>query len=114
MQTSDLNVNKTESDHATVIFRQFQDAIFYREHISVKTSTKIILDLLQWQEIATLSLPKKAAIASFISTTFRGHFCLGANNIARNRSRVIFCRVCVDKERVILKDARIRKNITLN
>ena len=38
---------------------------------------------------------KKAAITSFISTTFRGHFCLGANDIARNRSRVIFffCRV---------------------
>ena len=33
---------------------------------------------------------KKAAITSFISTTFRGHFCLGANDIARNRSRVIF------------------------
>ena len=59
MQTSDLNVNKTESDHATAIFRQFQDAIFSREHISVKTSTKILFDLLQWQEIATLSLPKK-------------------------------------------------------
>ena len=90
MQTSDLNVNKTESDHATAIFRQLQDAIFSREHISVKTSTKIMFDLLQWQEIATLSLPEKAAIASFISTTFRGHFCLGANDIARNRSRVIF------------------------
>ena len=90
MQTSDLNVNKTKSDHATAIFRQFQDAIFSREHISVKTSTKIIFDLLQWQEIATLSLPKKAAIASFISTTFREHFCLGANDIARNRSRAIF------------------------
>ena len=96
MQTSDLNVNKTESDHATAIFRQFQDAIFSREHTSVKTSTKTIFDLLQRQEIATLSLPKKAAIASFISTTFRGHFCLGAINIARNRSGAIFCRACVD------------------
>ena len=96
MQTSDLNVNNTESDHATAIFRQFQDAIFSRENTSVKTLTKIIFDLLQWQEIATLSLPKKAAIASFISTTFRGHFCLGGNDIARNRSRVIFCRACVD------------------
>ena len=96
MQTSDLNVNNTESDHATAIFRQFQDAIFSREHTSVKTSTKIIIDLLQWQEIATLSLPRKVAIASFISTTFYGHFCIGANDIARNRSRVIFCRACVD------------------
>ena len=95
-QTSDLNVNNTESDHANAIFRQFQDAIFSREHISVKTSTKINFDLLQWQEIATSSLPKNAAIASFISTTFRGHFWLGANDIARNRSRVIFCRACVD------------------
>ena len=49
MQTSDLNVNNTESDHATAIFRQFQDAIFSREHTSVKTLMKIIFDLLQWQ-----------------------------------------------------------------
>ena len=96
MQTSDLNVNNTESDHATAIFRQFQDAIFSREHTSVKTLMKIIFDLLQWQEIATLSLPKKAAIASFISTPFRGYFCLRANDIARNRSRVIFSRACAD------------------
>ena len=96
MQTSDLNVNNTESDHANAIFRQFQDAIFSREHTYVKTLTKIIFDLLQWQEIATLSLPKKAAIAPFISTTFPGHFCLGANNMAQNRSRAIFYRACVD------------------
>ena len=96
MQTSDLNVNNTESDHATAIFRQFQDANFSREHTFVKTKLKKIFDLLQWQEIATLSLPKKAAIASFISTTFRGYFCLRANNIARNRSRVIFSRACAD------------------
>ena len=96
MQTSDLNVNNTESDHANAIFRKFQDAIFSREHTYVKTLTKIIFDLLQWQEIATLSLPKKAAIAPFISTTFPGHFCLRANDIARNRSRVIFSRACTD------------------
>ena len=96
MQTSDLNVNNTESDHANAIFRQFQDAIFSREHTYVKTLTKIFFDLLQWQEIATLSLPKKAAIAPFISTTFRGPFCLGVNDIARNRSRVIFSRACAD------------------
>ena len=48
MQTSDLNVNNTESDHANAIFRQFQDAIFSREHTYVKTLTKIIFDLLQW------------------------------------------------------------------
>ena len=96
MQTSDLNVNNTESDHANAIFRQFQDAIFSREHTYVKTLTKIIFDLLQWQEIAKLSLPKKAAIASFIWTTFRGHFRLGANDITRNRSRVIFSRACAD------------------
>ena len=40
MQTSDCNVNNTESDHATAIFRQFQDAVFSREHTSVKTLTK--------------------------------------------------------------------------
>ena len=89
MKTSDLNVNNTESDQANTIFRQFQDAIFSREHTYVKTLTKIMFDLLQWQEIATLSLPKKAP---FISTTFPGHFCLGTNDMARNRSRVIFCR----------------------
>ena len=72
MQTSDLNVNNTESDHANAIFRRFQDAIFSREHTSVKTLTKIIFDLLQWQEIETLSLPKKAAIASFISACAAG------------------------------------------
>ena len=93
MQTSDLNVNNTESDHANAIFRQFQDAIFSREHTYVKTLTKIIFDLLQWQEIATLSLQKNAVIASFISTTFRGRFCLGTNDIAWNRSRVIFSSV---------------------
>ena len=87
MQTSDLNVNNTESDHANAIFRQFQDAIFSREHTYVKTLTKIMFDLLQWQEIATLSLPKKAP---FISTTFPRHFCLGANDMARNISRVIY------------------------
>ena len=96
MQTSDLNVNNTESDHANAIFRQFQDAIFSREHTSVKTLMKIIVDLLQRQEIATLSLPKKATVASFISTTFHGNFCLRANDIARNRSRVIFSRACAD------------------
>ena len=66
MQTSDLNVNNTESDHANAIFRRFQDAIFSREQTSVKTLTQIIFDLLQWQEIATLSLRKKATIASLI------------------------------------------------
>ena len=81
-----------ESNHGNAIFRQFQDAIFSREHTSTKTLTKRIFDLLHWQEITTLSLPKKAAIFSFIWTTFRGHFCLGANDITRNRSRVIFSR----------------------
>ena len=81
MQTSDLNVDKTESDHATAIFRKFQDAIFSRDHTSIKTSTKIF-DLLQWQEIATLSLPKKLHRFFYLNaTTFRGHFCLGANEI---------------------------------
>ena len=66
MQTSDLNVNNAESDHANAFFLQFQGATFSREHTYVKTLTKIIFDLLQWQEIATLSLPKKADIASLI------------------------------------------------
>ena len=70
MQTSNLNVNNTESDHAAAIFRQFQDAIFSREHTSVKTSTKIIFDLLQWQEIATLSLPKKSCHRFFHLNNF--------------------------------------------
>ena len=50
MQTSDPNVNNNESDHATAIFFQYQDAIFSREKTSLKTSTKIIFDLFQWQE----------------------------------------------------------------
>ena len=74
MQTSDLNVNNTESDHANAIFRQFQDAIFSREHTFGKTLTKIIFDLLQWQEIATPSLPKKAAIALSSEQHFAGIF----------------------------------------
>ena len=41
-------------------------------------------------------MPNKAAIASLVWTTFRGHFCLGANDITRNQSRVIFSRACVD------------------
>ena len=65
MQASDLNVNNTESDNANAIFRQFQDAIFSREYTYVKTLSKICFDLLQWREIATLSLPEKAAIPSF-------------------------------------------------
>ena len=59
MQTSDLNGNNTQSDYANAIFRQFQTAIFSREHTYVKTLTKIIFYLLRWQDIATLSLPKK-------------------------------------------------------
>ena len=85
-----------QRSHANAIFRQFQDAIFSREQTSVGTLTKIIFDLLQWQEIATLSLPKKAASAPFISTTFPGHFCFRANVIARNRWRVIFSRAWAD------------------
>ena len=73
-KTNHLNVNNTESDSANTIFRPFKDAIFSREHTSVKTFTKIIFDLYSGKTIATLSLPNKAAIASFILTTFRGHF----------------------------------------
>ena len=49
MQTSDLNVNNAESDHANAFFLQFQGATFSREHTYVKTLAKIIFDLLQWQ-----------------------------------------------------------------
>ena len=94
MQTSDLNVNNTESDHANAIFRQFQNAIFSREHTYVKTLAKIVF--YSGKKLQRCHSQKKAAIASFISTTFPGHFCLRANDIARNRSRVIFCRACVD------------------
>ena len=59
MQTSDLNANNIESDHATAIFRQFQDAIFSREHTYVKTLTKIIFDLLQWQKLRSCHCQKK-------------------------------------------------------
>ena len=74
VQTSDVNVNNTESDHANSIFRQFQDAIFSREYTSVKTLTKIIFDLLQWQEIATLSLPKKLPLLLSSEHHFAGIF----------------------------------------
>ena len=47
----------------------------------------IILDLLQWQKIATLLLPLLPSSE---------HFRLGAIDITRNRSRVIFCRACVE------------------
>ena len=70
VQISDLNVNITKSDHANAIFRQFQDAIFSREHTSVKTLTKIMFDLFQWREIATLSLPKKAARLLLLSEQY--------------------------------------------
>ena len=60
MQTNDLNVNNTESDHANVIFREFRDAVFSREHTSVKTLTKIIFALLQWQEICKAVTAKKS------------------------------------------------------
>ena len=71
MQTSGLNVNNTESDHANAIFRQFQDAIFSSEHTYVKTLTKIIFDLLQWQEIATLSLPSLLSSQQHFPGIFR-------------------------------------------
>ena len=90
--STSITLNQTMPMRFFASFR----TLYSLDYTSVKTLTKIIFDLLQWQEIATLSLPKKAAIASFISTTFRGHFCLRANDIARNRSRVIFCRACVD------------------
>ena len=60
MRTSNLNVNNTESDHANAIFYQFQDAVFSREHNYVKTLTKIIFDLLQWQEICKAVTAKKS------------------------------------------------------
>ena len=56
MQTSDLNVKNTESDHANPIFCQFQDAIFSKEHTSVKTLTKIIFDLLPTSPLAQMAL----------------------------------------------------------
>ena len=51
-----------------------QDAIFSREHNPVKTLTKIIFDLLQWQKIATLSPPKKAGSLFSFEQHFAGIF----------------------------------------
>ena len=45
MQTSDLNANNTESDHANAIFRQFQDFIFSRERTYVKTLSQWANDI---------------------------------------------------------------------
>ena len=90
--STSITLNQTMPMRFFASFR----TLYSLDYTSVKTLTKIIFDLLQWQEIATLSLPKKAAIAPFISTTFPGHFCLRANDIARNRSRVIFSGACAD------------------
>ena len=90
--STSITLNQTMPMRFFASFR----TLYSLDYTSVKTLTKIIFDLLQWQEIATLSLPKKAAIASFIWTTFRGHFRLGGNDITRNRSHVIFSRACAD------------------
>ena len=75
MQTSDRNVNNTESDHANAIFRQFQDAVFSREHTYVKTLTKIIFDPLQWQEICNAVTAKKKLLSLLSSELhFAGSF----------------------------------------
>ena len=94
MQTSDFNVNNTESDHANAIFSQFQDAIFSREHTPIKILTKIIFDLLQWKKNCN-AITAKRSYYRFFHLTFCGHFGLEANDISRNRSRVIFGRACV-------------------
>ena len=62
MQTSDLNVNDIESDQATAIFHQFQDAIFSREHTSIKTLTKYN----SWSLTVATNCNAVTAIASFI------------------------------------------------
>ena len=40
----------------------------------MKMSTKVILDLSQWQQNHDTTTDKKAATCSFILTTFRGDF----------------------------------------
>ena len=60
---------------ASVFVWQFQEALSTRQHISLKISTKIIFDLLQWQQNHnTTTDKKKPAIFSFILTMFRGDF----------------------------------------
>ena len=53
---------------------QFRDALSTRQHMSLKISTKIIFDLSQWQQNHNTTTDKKAAISSFMLTTFRGDF----------------------------------------
>ena len=61
-------------DWARVFVWQFRDVLSTRQHISLKISTKIIFDLLQWQQNHNTTTDKKAAISSFMWTTFRGDF----------------------------------------
>ena len=77
----------------TGFVRRFQGATFSRENIPLKTFTKMFFDLLLWQENHNAITVKKTAINFF---HLNRHFCLRANDIARNRSRVIFSRACAD------------------
>ena len=61
-------------DRASVFVWQLRDALSTSQDISLKISTKIIVDLSQWQQNHNTTTDKKAAISSFILTTFRGDF----------------------------------------
>ena len=84
-------------DRASVFVWQFSDALSTRQRISLKISTKIIFDLSQWQHMkaTTLPLTKKAAISSFMLTTFRGVLPV-SQWLCGNRPRDLCRGSCVD------------------
>ena len=65
-----------------------QDVLSSRQHISLKISTKIIVDFSQRQQSHNVNstTDKKAAFSSFISTTFQGNL---PNKFTSNRPRDI-------------------------
>ena len=111
MQTSDLNVNNTKSEHANAIFGQFHDAVFAREHTYLKTLTRIIFDLLQWQEIAKLSLPKKAASLLSSEQHFARIFASEPMTLREIDRVPFFSRACVDIFRRMKIDKKVDRSM---
>jgi len=75
-------------DRATVFVWHLQDVLSSRQHISLKISTKIIVDFSQRQQSHNVNCTtdKKAGFSSFISTTFQGNL---PNEFASNWPRDI-------------------------
>ena len=65
---------------------------FLEKTFHSKLSPKCFLISYYGKKTTTLSLSKKQSLFFHLNR----HFCLRANDIARNRSRVIFSRACAD------------------